>query len=94
MEGVKQHMGKTDNAAFIDALGEEAKEQLSEIRAARTYRGNNPEYAKRAKMAIGVIGSYVRLRATLANERSNELVAIRLVGGGGSGQKALVESTE
>ncbi len=63
---------------FVDALEEEATAQLDEIKAHRAYQGSNPEYYKRAKMAIGVIGSYVRLRATLANEKTNELVERRL----------------
>ena len=50
---------------FIEALEEEAIEQLGEIRAARLYQGTNPEYRIKAKTAIGVIGSYVRLRATM-----------------------------
>ena len=67
---------------FVKALESEAVEQLDAISAYRTYQGNNPDYAKKAKMAIGVIGSYVRLRATMANERSNDLIEKRLVGSG------------
>ncbi len=74
---------------FVEALESEASEQLSEIAAARTYQGSNPEYRQRAKLAIGVIGAYVRLRATMANERSNDLIERRLLGGGE--QKALTE---
>jgi hypothetical protein len=65
---------------FVDALEAEAVEQLGAIREFRAYQGSNPEYTKRAKMAVGVIGAYVRLRATMANERSNELIARRLDG--------------
>jgi len=67
-------------ADFVKALEAEATEQLAEIRQYRAYQGNNPEYARRAKMAIGVIGAYVRLRATMANEQTNRLVEIRLAG--------------
>lgn len=65
---------------ILDALKEEAIAQVASIRAYRTYQGENPEYRQRAKLAIGVIGAYVRLRATLANERTNDLVELRLVG--------------
>lgn len=65
---------------FVVALEAEAKDQLQAIREFRTYQGSNPEYHKRAKMAIGVIGNYVRLRATMANERSNDLIAMRMLG--------------
>lgn len=68
----------TTDRGFLGALEEEALEQLAEIRAARAYQGNNPEYKQRAKTAIGVIGAYVRLRATMANERSNDLIALRM----------------
>jgi hypothetical protein len=59
---------------LIDALEVEALDQLAEIRSYRSGGGQK----ERAKVALGVIGSYVRLRATLANERTNELVAARL----------------
>ncbi len=68
-------MAKTD---FLDALESEATDQLSAIREFRVYQGDNPDYRNRAKLALGVIGAYVRLRATLANEKTNELVERRL----------------
>lgn len=69
---------------FVKALEAEAIEQLSLIREYRNYEGNNPDYKNRAKAALGVIGAYVRLRATMANEHSNELIAQRMLGGYGS----------
>lgn len=69
---------------FVEALEAEAVEQLDLIREYRTYQGTNPDYKARAKMAIGVIGAYVRLRATMANERTNELVEHRLLGVAGA----------
>lgn len=74
-------MAKNADVTFVSALEAEAKEQLGEIQAARVYQGANPDYNRRAKLAIGVIGAYVRLRATMANERSNELIAARILGG-------------
>jgi hypothetical protein len=65
---------------FIEALESEAVEQLAALREYRTYQGANAEYRLRAKLAIGVIGAYVRLRATVANEKTNQLVEMRLVG--------------
>lgn len=69
---------------FVQALEEEAQEQLAEVRAYRIYQGTNTEVRQKAKLAIGVIGAYVRLRATMANERSNDLIAHRLLAGSGS----------
>ncbi len=68
-----------DKKSFVTALEGEAVEQLDAIKQFRTYQGNNPDYHKRAKMAIGVIGAYVRLRATMANEKSNDLIERRLL---------------
>jgi hypothetical protein len=79
---------------FVQALGKEAVEQLAEIRAYRIYQGENPDYARRAKMAIGVVGAYVRLRATLANERSNDLIERRLLGPRGGDALALPAGPE
>jgi hypothetical protein len=77
----------TDKASkFVEALESEATEQLDAVREYRVYKGNNQDYAKRAKLAIGVIGAYVRLRATMANERSNDLIERRLLSGDGIGQ--------
>jgi hypothetical protein len=67
-------------SSFIEDLEAEAKEQLACVQAFRTYQGANPDYKQKAKLAIGVIGAYVRLRATIANERTNELVSLRLLG--------------
>lgn len=63
---------------FIREMEEEAREQLKEIRAARLYQGTNPDYRYRAKTAVGVIGAYVRLRATMANEEGIRLATRRL----------------
>lgn len=68
---------------FVKRLEEEAVEQLSEIRTYRLTRADLGDGRARAKMAIGVIGAYVRLRATLANERSNDLIELRLLGSSG-----------
>lgn len=78
---------------FVEALEEEAIEQLGAFRAYRVYQGENPDYKQRAKIAIGVIGSYVRLRATIANEKSNELIERRMdaLGGGADAVRALPE---
>lgn len=82
-------MAKNDEK-FVEALADEATEQLQSIKAYRTYQGNNPDYGKRAKLAIGVIGAYVKLRGTIANERSNELITIKLIGADGEvNRKAL-----
>jgi carbon monoxide dehydrogenase subunit G len=68
-------------ADLVTELHDEATEQIKQIRAYRTYQGtNNTEYKAKAKIAIGVIGAYVRLRATMANEQSNRLIEARILG--------------
>jgi hypothetical protein len=67
--------------AFIKLLEEEATQQLEAIRGYRTSTTQDaalPDLRNRAKTALGVIGAYVRLRATMANEKSNELIERRL----------------
>lgn len=78
-----------DDRGFIGALESEATQQLSAIREYRTYQGNNAEFRNRAKVALGVIGAYVRLRATVANEHTNRLVERRMGLRGGEEQTAL-----
>lgn len=65
---------------LVEALEAEAVEQLAEVRSLRTHRSERTfsEYHKRAKIAIGIIGGYIRLRGTIANEESNRLVASRI----------------
>jgi hypothetical protein len=67
---------------LLEALESEVLAGFDAIRAYRTYRGNDPDYHRRAKFELGLMGNYVRLRATLANEESNRLIAIRMAGGG------------
>ena len=70
-------------------LEDEAIAQLEFIKKERTYQGSNPEYRKDAKMALGVIGGFIRLCATLENRRTNDLVEARVVGAFGADQKRL-----
>jgi hypothetical protein len=62
---------------FIELLEVEAMAQLDVIRSLRTHEGPNDELLRRAKISIGVIGGYVRLRATIANERAITLAERR-----------------
>ena len=72
---------------LADAIVPEAIEWIAELRKYRTYQGKDPEYFRKARMAIGAIGNAVRLCATIENNHANELVARRLaaLGEGGAG---------
>jgi hypothetical protein len=74
---------------FLNALESEALAQIDELKKHRTYQGTNAEYGQRAKIALGVIGNYVRLRGTMANEETNALVRHRLLGPDSDAQKLL-----
>ena len=77
------------DSSFLKAIEEEAREHISELKRHRIYRGTDPDYRARAKIALGVIGAYVRHRATLANETSNTLILRRLEMADGSAPKRL-----
>lgn len=66
---------------ILISLENEAVDQLAEIKKLReTPAGSKSveERMKRAKIAIGIIGGYVRLRASISNEHSNQLIERRL----------------
>jgi pantothenate kinase type III len=64
---------------FVEALETEATEQLESIRQYRLHAGSDRERSTRAKLALGVVGAYVGLRRTIANERTNALVEKKLL---------------
>lgn len=45
------------------------------VKAFLAYQGNNKDYFHKAKAGAVAMGSYARLRATMANERQLELIA-------------------
>lgn len=62
----------------LKAFEDEALGWLEELRAYRVYQGQNPEYKAKAKIGVGAIGAYVRLRATMANEKQIQLIERRM----------------
>lgn len=48
------------------------------VREFLNYEGDNKQYMNRAKVGAVAMGSYARLRATLANERQLELIERRI----------------
>jgi len=66
---------------MADAVVPEAVAWISELRKYRTYQGKDPEYFRKARVGLGVVGNAVRLLATVENNRSNELIARRLAMG-------------
>lgn len=66
----------------IDALAEavipEAIEWVKELRAYRIYQGKDPDYFRKARIGIGVVGGAIRLCATAENARSNDLIQARM----------------
>lgn len=53
---------------------------LKAVRAYLSYQGDNPQYRDKAKIAIGAIGSFAKVRASETNRLQVELVADRMYG--------------
>jgi hypothetical protein len=64
---------------LADAVIPEAIEWIEELRAYRTYQGKNPEYFRKARIGVGIIGGAIRLCATVENMRTNELIQMRMM---------------
>ncbi len=67
---------------LAEAVIPEAIEWVEELRSYRTYKGKDAEYFRKARIALGVVGSGVRLCATIENSRTNDLVERRMLGDG------------
>src|SRR4051812_15146588 len=65
--------------ALAEAIVPEAIEWVKELREYRTYQGKDPEYFRKARISLGVVGSAVRLCATAENARTNDAVEARLL---------------
>jgi len=63
---------------LADAIVPEAIEWVGELRKYRTYQGKDPEYFRKARIGLGIVGAGVRILATIENNRSNDLIARRL----------------
>lgn len=66
----------------MDVLKEFESTALMGCKAVReflTYQGSNKEYLNRAKAGAVAMGSYSRLRATLANEKQIAIIQQRLL---------------
>lgn len=65
--------------ALAAAVIPEAIDWVEELKAYRTYQGKDPEYFRKARIALGVVGAGVRLCATIENSRTNDLVQRRML---------------
>lgn len=59
-----------------------AFEAIKQVRAFFTYEGNEPRYFQKARLAIGAIGAYGRLRASETNRMAIEAMSSRQLGAG------------
>lgn len=64
-----------------EKLEEVAVAGLDAMKAFLTYQGQNGDYLKKAKVGAVAVGSYTRLRATMANERQLDIIAQRIAAG-------------
>lgn len=68
--------------ASANVIGEFEETALIGNKAVReflNYRGNNKEYLNRAKVGAVAMGTYARLRATLANESQLRMLQERFI---------------
>lgn len=70
---------------IVTELEEASRAALEDYHAYRTYQGSNSEYFRKARLGVGVMSVYARVRGTRANERALDLMAHRMMGGGASG---------
>jgi len=64
--------------SVLEEFEETALQGCRAVREFLTYRGGNKEYLNRAKAGAVAMGSYARLRATIANEAQIKLIERRL----------------
>jgi hypothetical protein len=65
--------------SFLEEHEEVAREGLRAMKEFLLYSGRNPppDYLQRAKVGAVAVGSYTRLRATMANEKALVLMERR-----------------
>jgi len=72
---------RSGEAALHEALSDAALAGAQEIREyLSTYRGKDPERARRVQIAISAVSSYTRYRASQNNLASMMLIAARQTG--------------
>lgn len=54
-----------------------AVEAIKQVRAFFAYQGNEPRYFQKARLGIGAIGAYGRLRASETNRMAIEAMSSR-----------------
>ena len=59
----------------LDAFEELATDSIKQVRAFFAYQGDNASYFQKARLAIGAISAYSRIRATETNRMAVELAA-------------------
>jgi hypothetical protein len=62
---------------LLDALETEATAWVKELSALRTYQGEDKRYYAKGKLAVGIISSLARMRASESNRMAIELAAGR-----------------
>lgn len=50
------------------------------IKAYLAYEGDNPQYRDKARVSIGLVGAFARVRASESNRMQVELISERIAG--------------
>lgn len=73
-------MKPVDNETLIELEGA-IKPAIGAIKAYLAYQGENPQFRDRARIAVGLVGAFARVRASETNRMQVELISERLVEG-------------
>lgn len=73
-------MTQAQKEDILTDLEDTTKMGTKAIRQFLTYQGGNPDYYHKARVGAAAVSGYTRLRATIANEESNRLSALKLEG--------------
>lgn len=65
----------------FDRMTDAALAALDNFMAYHAYQGDNPKYRERVEKSTPYLSAYSRVRATKANERQLDLIAMRLASG-------------
>lgn len=63
----------------LNELESAIKPSIGAIKAYLTYQGENAQYRDRAKIAVGIVSAFARVRASETNRMQVELMSERIV---------------
>lgn len=62
----------------LQELESAIKPSIGAIKAYLAYQGENPQYRDRARIAVGLVGAFARVRASETNRMQVQLISERM----------------